>query len=733
MSMLMPRKQLEQLLDARLADPFAVLGLHRQARGDGQVLVCRVFRPDVAQVVVLERDGAGSWPAVRVHPQGLFEAVLGDRGPFAYELEITTHTGQVSRVRDPYSFWPLLSGYDQYLLNEGSHLRAYDKLGAHVRTVDGCAGVYFAVWAPAARRVSVVGDFNQWDGRRHPMRSLGAAGVWEIFIPDLGEGALYKYELTTAQGELALKCDPYGFGTEVPPRTASVVRRLDTLEWGDAAWLEQRAAGDLLTRPVSIYEVHAGSWRWDASTGRPLSWRELAHQLVAYVRELGFTHIELMPVAEHPFGGSWGYQVTGFFAPTARFGAPADFAYLVDHCHRHGIGVIVDWVAGHFPRDAHGLARFDGTALYEHEDPRQGLHPDWDTLIFNYGRNEVRSFLLSNALFWLDTYHVDGLRVDAVASMLYLDYSRPEHEWVPNRWGGRENLEAIEFVQRLNAEVYGHHPGVMMIAEESTAWPAVSRPTWAGGLGFGYKWNMGWMHDVLRYLSNDPVHRKYHHSDLTFGMLYAYHENFILPLSHDEVVHGKRSLVGRMPGDQWQMLANLRLLLGYQYGHPGKKLLFMGGEFAQWNEWDCQRPLDWGLLAYATHQGIRSLVRDLNRLYGSHPALHATDYAPDGFRWIDCQDVDNGVICFLRRQAAADQLVFVLNLTPVVRRGYRVGVPRPGAYREVLNTDAQVYGGSNVGNAGEVPSRPQAWHGYADSVELVLPPLGMLVLEPAAG
>ena len=729
--MLLPRDQLQRLLHASLADPFAVLGMHREQTGDGPALVCRVFRPEAARVVVCERDGAGRYLAQRVHPEGLFEAVLGDRGFFAYELEIADHAGGVRRTRDPYSFWPLLSEYDRYLLNEGTHCRAYEKLGAHVWTVDGCRGVYFAVWAPAARRVSVVGDFNQWDGRRHAMRPLGTAGIWELFVPELGEGALYKFELTTAQGELALKCDPYGFGTEVPPRTASVVRVVDDFAWSDAEWLERRARTDPLTAPVSIYEVHAGSWRRSDPSGAPLTYRELAHQLVAYVAALGYTHVEFLPLAEHPFGGSWGYQITGYYAPTARFGTPRDFAYLVNHCHRHGIGVILDWVPGHFPRDAHGLARFDGTALYEHEDPRQGVHPDWDTLIFNYGRNEVRSFLHSNAFFWLDKYHIDGLRVDAVASMLYLDYSRPPGVWVPNRWGGRENLEAIDFLRTLNTAVHGQFPGIMVIAEESTAWPGVSRPTYAGGLGFGLKWNMGWMHDVLRYLSKDPVHRKYHHGDLTFSMLYAYHENFVLPLSHDEVVHGKRSLLGKMPGDPWRMFANLRLLLGFQCGHPGKKLLFMGGEFGQWREWDWQSALDWHLLDEAPHRGVQALVRDLNRLYREHPALHATDFAPAGFQWIDCQDADNGVVSFLRRHPDGDLLVFVLNMTPVVRYDYRIGVPFGGLYREVLNTDAALYGGSNAGNLGLVRAEEQPWHALPCSVALLVPPLAMLVLAPA--
>jgi len=729
------KQEIGALLAADLDDPFRVLGMHPIQRGEETALVVRIFLPEARDVVVVEREGPARYAAERLHADGVFEAVIPGKGElFSYELEITDAQGSVYRQRDPYSFWPLLGGYDQYLFNEGSHFHVYEKLGAHVREIDGVSGVHFVVWAPSARRVSVVGDFNQWDGRRHQMRSLAPSGIWEIFVPGLGEGEGYKYEIRTAGGHLLLKSDPYGFGAEGPPKSASVVRRIDGFAWGDQSWMEQRVRRNWLEEPVAIYEVHLGSWRRDPETGELLSYRELAHQLVAYVREMGFTHVELLPVAEHPFDGSWGYQVTGYFAPTARFGLPEDFAYFVDYCHRHGIGVIIDWVPGHFPKDGHGLIQFDGTALYEHVDPRQGLHPDWDTLIFNYGRNEVRTFLLANALFWLERFHVDGLRVDAVASMLYLDYSRPHDQWIPNYYGGRENLEAIDFLRQLNTEVYARCPGAMTIAEESTAWPAVSRPTYAGGLGFGFKWNMGWMNDVLRFMAKDPVHRKYHHSDLTFGMLYAFHENFILPLSHDEVVHGKRSLLDKMPGDAWQKFANLRLLFGFMYGHPGKKLVFMGGEIGQWNEWNYQQNLDWNLLEYEPHRGVQRFLKDLNKLYRSQPPLHQSDFRPEGFEWIDCQDVENNVVAFARRGSGPqDLLVFAFNFTPLPREGYRLGVPQAGSYRELLNSDAAMYGGSNVGNGGGVVAEPVPWHAHQHSIELRLPPLGMLVLRPESG
>ena len=717
---------IEALVHGEFADVFSALGMHRLDEG----WVVRAFLPAATSVRIVERDGQNaSFPAAKIHADGLFEARLTGRSePFAYHLEVTDAQGEVRYCRDPYSFWPQFAPQDQYLFNEGTLYRAYEMLGAHPRCIDGTEGTYFAVWAPSARRVSVVGDFNGWDGRQHCMRSLGASGVWELFVPEVGAGALYKYEILGHNGDVLLKSDPFAFATEPPPHTASAVCRGDAFAWGDDAWMAERRERNWLEAPLAIYEVHLGSWR--RAGGAYLDYRTLAHQLVAHVAELGFTHIELMPVAEHPFDGSWGYQGTGYFAPSARFGTPEDFAYFIDYCHRHSIGVILDWVPGHFPDDAHGLAQFDGTSLYEHCDPRQGRHPDWQTCIFNYGRGEVRSFLISNALFWLERFHLDGLRVDAVASMLYLDYSRLEGEWVPNAYGGRENLEAIDFLRQLNTAIGEHYPGALMIAEESTAWPEVSRAVHVGGLGFDFKWNMGWMNDVLHYMQRDPIHRRHHQADLTFGMLYAYAENFVLPLSHDEVVHGKRSLLSKMPGDAWQQLANLRLLYGFMYGHPGKKLLFMGAELAQWEEWDHQGELHWHLLDDESHRGVYRWLCDLNQLYCRCAALHRTDVYPDGFEWIDCSDSAQSIAAFARRTEGAKPLIFVCNFTPVPRADYRLGLPAAGPYREVLNSDAEIYGGSGVGHGGWVHTEQVACHGRPHSARLRLPPLGVLVLEP---
>jgi 1,4-alpha-glucan branching enzyme len=618
-----------------------------------------------------------------------------------------------------------LGELDLYLLGEGRHETVYEKLGAHVRA----DGVAFAVWAPNAAKVSVVGDWNDWDSGTNPMAQQGVSGIWEAFVPGLAEGALYRYEITTREGWLLLKSDPYAFATEAPPANASRVFA-SHYEWNDDEWLERRREHEPLAEPMSIYEIHLGSWR-RTPDGQALSYRDLARQLGDYVCELGFTHVELLPVMEHPYSGSWGYQVTGYFAPTARFGDPDDFRAFVDHLHSRGIGVIVDWVPAHFPRDDWALARFDGTALYEHEDPRRGEHPDWGTLVFNYGRNEVRNFLLSNALFWLREMHVDGLRVDAVASMLYLDYSRAEGEWVPNAFGGREDLDAVEFLKQLNLLVHGREPGVISAAEESTAWPGVSRPTYLGGLGFGFKWNMGWMHDTLDYFQRDPVHRRFHHHQLTFSLMYAFSENFILPLSHDEVVHGKQSLADKMPGDRWQKLANLRALYAYMWAHPGRKLLFMGGEFAQWHEWDSESSLDWHLLEDRDHQGMQALVRELNRIYTDTPALWAVDFEPDGFRWLEPNDASQNVLAFARiGEDRSRQLVCVCNLSPVPRYGYRVGIPRLSTWRELLNTDSTYYGGSGVGNLGAVEAEEIPWHDQPYSVELTLPPLGVVWLVP---
>lgn len=626
----------------------------------------------------------------------------------------------------------LLSADDLYLFNEGSHLRLYEHLGAHTIVVGDVPGTYFAVWAPNAERVAVIGDFNGWDPTRHLLRPREQSGIWEGFIPGVGHGALYKYHIVSRyHGYEVDKTDPFAFFTEVPPKTASIVWDLD-YTWGDQEWMATRGARNAADAPIAIYEVHLGSWmRVPEEGNRSLSYRELAPRLTDYVTRMGFTHVEFLPVMEHPFFGSWGYQITGYFAPSSRYGTPQDFMFLVDYLHQHGIGVILDWVPSHFPTDDFGLAFFDGTHLYEHADPRKGFHPDWNSYIFNYGRNEVRSFLLSNALFWLDRYHADGLRVDAVASMLYLDYSRKPGEWIPNEHGGRENLEAISLLRRLNEEVYRHYPDVQTIAEESTAWPMVSRPTYVGGLGFGMKWDMGWMHDTLSYMARDPIHRRYHHHELTFRMIYAFTENFVLPLSHDEVTHGKGSLLGKMPGDDWQKFANLRLLLTYMWAQPGKKLLFMGGEFGQWQEWNHDGSVQWDLLQYAPHQGIQRLVEDLNRLYREQPALHERDFDPEGFAWIDANDAEQSVVTFLRRgRAEGSEIVAAFNFTPVPRHNYIIGVPRFGRWREILNSDATVYGGSGQGNLGGVTANPVPSHGYNQSITITIPPLGAVLFAP---
>ncbi|MDQ3878579.1 MAG: 1,4-alpha-glucan branching protein GlgB [Actinomycetota bacterium] len=713
--------KIARLIDGESRDPHAILGKHTVK----DRTVIRTFRPD-AQTVRLLVDGEPTAKLEQVHPGGLFEAEV-DGDLCDYELEVGYSDGLTVTITDPYSFLPSLGDMDLHLAGEGTHLELYEKLGAHVRDLEGHRGVSFAVWAPNARSVRVVGDFNSWDGRLHPMRSLGPSGIWELFLPGVEPGALYKFEVVTAQGDVVLKSDPYARAMEVPPGTASIVFDSE-YEWSDEQWLTKRADQDPYRSPMSIYEVHVGSWR-RAADGESLSYRELGPLLADYCREMGFTHVELLPVMAHPFYGSWGYQTTGYFAPTSRHGTPQDFMSLVDHLHREGIGVILDWVPAHFPTDEHGLVYFDGTALYEHLDPRKGEHPDWGTLVFNYGRNEVRNFLISNALFWLKEMHIDGLRVDAVASMLYLDYSRKEGEWVPNAEGGRENLEAIGFLHQLNTAVYGECPGTMTIAEESTAWPGVSRPVHLGGLGFGFKWNMGWMHDTLAYFSKDPIHRRYHHNNLTFSMMYAWSENFVLPLSHDEVVHGKGSLLNKMPGDRWQRFANLRSLLAYMWAHPGKQLLFMGAEIAQEREWDHDSSIDWHLLDDDDHRGIQRLVSDLNSVYKRTPALWELDVAPEGFQWIDANDADNNVISFYRSSERTGQrLVCIANLSPMVRTDFRVGLPGPGEFEEVLNTDAGFYGGTDVGNMGAVASENKSWHGLEYSARVTLPPLGVVWL-----
>ncbi|MFO0896058.1 MAG: 1,4-alpha-glucan branching protein GlgB [Pirellulales bacterium] len=671
----------------------------------------------------------------RIHPAGLYEAIcpVTNESPLPgnYLLRYADQRGQQTTTRDPYSFPPLLSEYDLYLLGEGTHWQSYLRMGAQLRSIDNVAGVNFAVWAPNATGVSVIGDFNSWDGRRHPMRKHVPSGVWELFVPGLGEGTNYKYQVRHGDWTYE-KSDPYGFAAELPPRTASKVANLDSYGWGDQEWLASRVKRQGLDAPMSIYEVHLGSWRRPGDDPRRwMTYRELAHQLVEYCQQMGYTHLELLPVSEHPFSGSWGYQTVGYYAATSRYGSPQDFMYFVDHCHQHGIGVIIDWVPAHFPKDGHGLRQFDGTCCYEHSDPRQGEHPDWGTLIFNYGRTEVRNFLLSNALFWLDKYHIDGLRVDAVASMLYLDYSRQEGEWIPNQFGGRENLEAISFLKSFNEQVHLQYPGVLTIAEESTAWTGVSRPTYLGGLGFSLKWNMGWMNDTTHYFRENPVHRKYHHDQLTFSLIYAFTENFCLPLSHDEVVHGKGSLLDQMPGDLWQKFANLRLLYGYMWAHPGKKLTFMGGEWGQWNEWNYDESLQWHLLEWESHQGLQKYVADLNRLYRSQPALYQVDFESPGFEWIDCHHYDLSVLTFVRRaKDPKDFLVAACNFTPVPRLGYRMGVPEKCWYQEISNSDSQYYGGSNVGNFPGKQAEDQAWNGRPYSIEITLPPLATVVFQP---
>jgi 1,4-alpha-glucan branching enzyme len=719
----LPADAVAHLLSLEHGDPHTLLGLHPAGAGRPGWVV-RAFRPDAASMR-LHVAGEPPRAMARVHEGGLHQVWLREAtGRFRYRLEAIWPSGDAETYDDPYGFWPTLGELDLHLFAEGRHEHIYDKLGAHPLEVDGTAGVAFALWAPNARGVSVVGDFNYWDGRRHPMRRLGGSGVWELFVPGLAPGARYKFELRGAFGRLFVKADPYANATEVPPATASVINR-STHHWLDGDWMERRARQDVLREPLSIYEVHLGSWRRKGDHGeQPLTYRELAEPLAHHMRELGFTHVELLPITEHPYGPSWGYQVGSYFAPTARYGTPDDLRSLVDHLHGQGIGVILDWVPAHFPKDEFALGRFDGTALYEHLDPRRGEHPDWHTYIFNYGRNEVRNFLLGSALYWLESFHLDGLRLDAVASLLYLDYSRKEGEWMANPHGGRENLDAIGFLKQLNEVAHARHPGVLMIAEESTAWPGVSRPTYAGGLGFGFKWNMGWMHDTLLYFSKEPVHRRWHHNNLTFGLLYAWSENFILPFSHDEVVHGKGSLLDKMPGDRWQKFANLRALYGYMWAHPGRKLLFMGCEFGQWREWNHANSLDWHLLAEADHRGLQALVQDLNRRYRDEPALYAAESDPASFRWIDAQDAESNVISFRRIvPGQGRELVCVCNLSPVPRQGYRVGLPRAGRWDEVLNTDAARFGGSGLGNLGAIKAVDVPWHGLPCSAEVTLPPL----------
>ena len=725
----------ESIISGHNANPKHLLGPHCfDSKTSSASRIVRTVLPDAEKAWIVSADGQWQQPMNLVHPDGLFQVVCDnniystERG--RYQIRYNAKCNQIT-IRDPYAFEPMLTDLDLYLFGEGNHNRIYNHLGAQIRTIDGVVGVNFAVWAPNAQGISLIGSFNEWDGRRHPMQKRSPSGIWEIFVPEIGVGQQYKFRVTLKNGEQIDKCDPYGFFAEVPPRTANIIVDLNSYDWTDDEWIEQRNQNDQLEKPISIYEVHLGSWRHQNDNHNGwLNYRDLAHQLVEYCQQMGFTHLELMPVSEHPFTGSWGYQTVGYFSATSRYGTPEDFMYFVNHCHENGIGVIIDWVPAHFPKDPHGLARFDGSALYEHADPRQGEHPDWDTLIFNYGRNEVRNFLISNAMFWIDKYHIDGLRVDAVASMLYLDYSRSEGQWVPNEFGGRENLEAIQFMKQMNETVHAEYPGVMTIAEESTSWGGVSRPTYCGGLGFSLKWNMGWMNDTLRYFQQDPIHRQYHHDELTFSLIYAFTENFQLPLSHDEVVHGKRAMLDKMPGDLWQKFANLRLLYSYMWSHPGKKLLFMGSEFGQWNEWDCNSSLQWELLQWESHQGLQKCVADLNRLYVREPALFEVDFESSGFEWIDCADHHASVLSYARFSKNRDEIIVVCcNFTPVVRADFRIGVPQAGYYREIFNSDSSFYAGTNVGNGAGAHSEDIAWNDREQSIQINLPPLGVTMLK----
>lgn len=711
-------------------DPFSRLGIH----ADEQTSFIRTLRPDAVSARIIPLEGKPRVPIAmsRVANTCVFEAQAPAGFPRNYRVEYTFESGTVRTEEDPYRFGRMLTEFDAHLFREGQLWALHRHFGAHLREIEGVRGTAFTVWAPNAQRVSVVGDFNDWDGRRHAMRMLWDCGVWEIFVPEVGEGAHYKFEIRTSDGTSLLKSDPLAFFSQNGVQNASLVTRRNQFNWEDSDWMEKRRSAHWHRRPVTVYEVHAGSWRRNPD-GSHLSYRQLAEQLLPYVASLGFTHIELLPVSEHPFEGSWGYQITGFFAPTSRFGTPDDFRYFVDSAHRHGVGIILDWVPGHFPKDANGLARFDGTHLYEHADPRQGEHADWGTLIFNYGRNEVRNFLIANALYWLEEFHVDGLRVDAVASMLYLDYSRKPGEWVPNRHGGRENLDAIYFLKRFNEIVFERFPDVMTLAEESTAWPAVSRPTYSGGLGFSFKWNMGWMHDSLSYMGRNPSHRRYHQNEITFSIVYAFHENFMLVLSHDEVVHGKRSLLEKMPGDEWQKFANLRMFYAWMFAHPGKKLLFMGGEFGQKTEWNHNRSLDWHCLSSHLHASLKDLIADLNQLVRSEPSFYEKDDSAEGFRWIDFHDEAQSVISFERLSDEGERCIVIVNATPLPRYGYRVGLPESGFYREMINTDSAAYGGSNLGNFGGTAAENVPCHGHAWSAAIDLPPLATLIFKHLGG
>ena len=721
--------EISALVNAEMHDPFMFLGMHQL---NEEEVVIRALDPEAEDIWVVSEKLDKNIKLEKIADEGLFEGVIKSENTFEYELKFKNYEGYEWQLKDPYSYLPVLNDEDLYFFGEGKYYKVYEKMGSNVITHQGTQGTHFAVWAPNARRVSVVGHFNHWDGRKHQMRVLGSSGVWEIFIPDLPEGEVYRFEIKSQEGDILLKSDPYAFYSEMRPANASITYSLeDKYEWEDDEWLEKREETEWLEQPISVYEVNLASWaRVPEEDNRFLTYREMADQLVEYVKKHNYTHVELMPVSEHPLDESWGYQITGYYSVTSRFGKPEDFMYLVDQFHQHDIGVILDWVPGHFPKDEHGLGRFDGSALYEHLDPRLGEHPDWGTYIFNYGRNEVKTFLLANAYFWLEEFHIDGLRVDAVASMLYLDYGRDDGEWIPNKYGGRENLEAIDFLREFNELTHGEFPGTLTIAEESTSWGGVTAPTYNDGLGFSLKWNMGWMNDSLEYIQKDPIHRKHHHGDLTFSMVYAFSENFMLVLSHDEVVHMKNSMLDKMPGDYWQKFANLRLFYSYMYAHPGKNLLFMGGEFGQWEEWSVNESLDWNLLEYEPHQKMLDFVTDLNEVYQENNALWEIDFNYDGFEWIDCNDAESSILSFVRKGEASDELIVcIFNFTPVERHHYRVGVPKQGVYEEVLNSNADQYWGSGIVNKKEIQSDKHSHDGRKHSVEITLPGLSGVYLK----
>jgi len=727
--------ELQQLLTTVHADPHHILGMHEITDAKGkQAITVRVFNPHAETVTVIDAaDESICWPLAKIHVDGFFEGIITGRSKwFPYVLKTTDAKGGFFVTRDPYAFRPYITEFDRFLFGEGTHYRIFEKLGAHPIEIDGVAGVLFAVWAPNARRVSVIGRFNNWDGRRHMMRLLDMSGIWELFVPGLQRFDHYRFEIRTPQDTIIQKTDPFGNFFELRPSVNALIYGIDDYKWNDSEWLASRAQNDPHDQPVNIYEMHLGSWR-HGENERFLTYTEIADRLIPYLKDMGYTHVELLPILEHPFDGSWGYQVTGYFAPTSRYGSPDEFMAFVDRLHQNGIGIILDWVPAHFPKDAHGLARFDGTALFEHEDPRKGEHPEWGTLVFNYGRREVKNFLISSAIFWIERYHLDGLRVDAVASMLYLDYAKYDGQWVPNQFGGNQNLEAVDFIKHMNSVILGAHPNIMLIAEESTSWKGVSRPAEKGGLGFNFKWNMGWMNDFLAYVKKDPVYRRYAHNNLTFGIMYAYTENFMLVLSHDEVVHGKKSLLDKMPGDLWRKFAGLRVALGFMYGHPGKKLLFMGGEFGQFIEWDEKRELDWFLLEYDHHKQMQDFTRDLNHLYKKERAFWFDDFNGNGFEWIDCNDAARSMVVFLRKtDKSAETLYIACNFTPNPINNYPLGVDSSGAYSELLNSDDPKYGGSGLINGGVLAAAEYPAFGRPYSVNVVIPPLGCIVLKKQA-